>query len=179
MTATPDRPDEHCGHQPDTTIGQPTECVLRPGHSGSHANETGMRWWKRQPENDHCGRSQNHPGHRFMRGRKVYQCPGATAAQAPDRPGLDQLTSDQLDRLYAELDELLLIVRMKDGMHRSAEGDVATLHARAERAEATLTAVRKLAQQWQSGMRPGESHPAARAVLDLLDQHGRTPKETT
>ncbi|MFG3488510.1 hypothetical protein [Streptomyces sp. NPDC047972] len=50
---------------------------------------------------------------------------------------------------------------------------------RAERAEATLTAVRKLAQQWQSGMRPGESHPAARAGLDLLAQHGRTPKETT
>ncbi|MFE6853455.1 hypothetical protein ACFVDH_22025 [Streptomyces sp. NPDC057674] len=39
---------EHCGHQPDPVIGQPTECVLRPGHSGSHADHTGMRWWMRK-----------------------------------------------------------------------------------------------------------------------------------
>ncbi|MFC8008712.1 DUF6085 family protein [Streptomyces cinereoruber] len=44
------QPTEHCGHQPDPVIGQPTECVLRPGHSGSHADKTGMRWWMRQPE---------------------------------------------------------------------------------------------------------------------------------
>ncbi|MFB7031732.1 MULTISPECIES: hypothetical protein [unclassified Streptomyces] len=41
-------PAEHCGHQPDPVIGRPTECVLRPGHSGSHADHTGMRWWMRQ-----------------------------------------------------------------------------------------------------------------------------------
>ncbi|MEK9524056.1 hypothetical protein MIU24_32485 [Streptomyces venezuelae] len=49
MTQPTDRPAEHCGHQPDPVIGQPTECVLRPGHSGSHANETGMRWWMNLP----------------------------------------------------------------------------------------------------------------------------------
>ncbi|MFE0699143.1 hypothetical protein [Streptomyces sp. NPDC058872] len=43
------QPAEHCGHQPDPVIGQPTECVLRPGHKGSHADHTGMRWWMRQP----------------------------------------------------------------------------------------------------------------------------------
>lgn len=42
-------PAEHCGHQPDVTLSQPTECVLRPGHTGSHADETGMRWWKGMP----------------------------------------------------------------------------------------------------------------------------------
>ncbi|MFC8276274.1 hypothetical protein ACFUJR_27835 [Streptomyces sp. NPDC057271] len=42
---TQPRPAEHCGHQPDPVIGRPTECVLRPGHSGSHADHTGMRWW--------------------------------------------------------------------------------------------------------------------------------------
>ena len=40
------QPTEHCGHQPDPVIGnRATECVLRPGHSGSHADKTGMRWW--------------------------------------------------------------------------------------------------------------------------------------
>ncbi|MCM1943166.1 hypothetical protein NC239_33685 [Streptomyces sp. G3] len=39
-------PREHCGHlSPDiglTTVR--TECVLRPGHSGSHADDVGCRW---------------------------------------------------------------------------------------------------------------------------------------
>lgn len=43
------QPAEHCGELAPTfgLIGQPdggTECVLRPGHSGSHADEHGMRW---------------------------------------------------------------------------------------------------------------------------------------
>lgn len=43
-------PAEHCGHQPSEVFtwrhpGQYGECVLRPGHSGSHADEHGMRWW--------------------------------------------------------------------------------------------------------------------------------------
>lgn len=41
-------PAEHCGHQQPHAIsgyGLLTECVLRPGHSGSHADEHGMRWW--------------------------------------------------------------------------------------------------------------------------------------
>lgn len=41
-------PAEHCGHQPPNRIsgyGVLTECVLRPDHSGSHADEHGMRWW--------------------------------------------------------------------------------------------------------------------------------------
>ncbi|MFC8008893.1 hypothetical protein [Streptomyces cinereoruber] len=42
------QPAERCGHQPDPVIGRPTECVLRPGHSGSHADHTGMRWWMHQ-----------------------------------------------------------------------------------------------------------------------------------
>lgn len=43
------QPAEHCGELAPMfgLIGQPgggTECVLRPGHSGSHADEHGMRW---------------------------------------------------------------------------------------------------------------------------------------
>ncbi|MFF2774836.1 hypothetical protein ACFVU3_07995 [Streptomyces sp. NPDC058052] len=73
---TDGRPPEHCGHQPDL-YGHSTECVLRPGHSGSHTDRTGMRWWKRQ----------------------ITQGPAA-----PARHTVDTLTSDALDRLYAELD---------------------------------------------------------------------------
>lgn len=44
---------EHCGHQPPSAFDRATECVLRPGHSGSHADETGMRWWERQTAERH------------------------------------------------------------------------------------------------------------------------------
>jgi hypothetical protein len=40
-------PREHCGHlSPDTGLSSiRTECALRPGHSGSHADDVGCRWW--------------------------------------------------------------------------------------------------------------------------------------
>ncbi|MFJ9890862.1 hypothetical protein ACIQRW_34130 [Streptomyces sp. NPDC091287] len=43
-------PAEHCGDQPSEAFtwihpGQYSECVLRPGHQGSHADQHGMRWW--------------------------------------------------------------------------------------------------------------------------------------
>lgn len=39
------QPAEYCGDSAYLPLGGgTTECVLRPGHSGSHANETGTRW---------------------------------------------------------------------------------------------------------------------------------------
>lgn len=39
-------PREHCGDLPPSLFGGPrTECVLRPDHSGSHADDRGGRWW--------------------------------------------------------------------------------------------------------------------------------------
>lgn len=40
-------PREHCGVlSPETGLTTPrTECVLRPGHTGSHADDVGCRWW--------------------------------------------------------------------------------------------------------------------------------------
>lgn len=67
-------PAEHCGHQPDCTIGRPTECVLRPGHSGSHTDNTGMRWWM------------------------------ARLPEPARRPTASTITDEQLDRLNAERD---------------------------------------------------------------------------
>ncbi|MEV3995784.1 hypothetical protein AB0K62_08840 [Streptomyces halstedii] len=48
---TDQAPAEHCGHQPSEVFtwrhpGRYSECVLRPGHQGSHADEHGMRWWE-------------------------------------------------------------------------------------------------------------------------------------
>ncbi|MFE2556007.1 hypothetical protein ACFXGT_08215 [Streptomyces sp. NPDC059352] len=108
MTQPTDRPAEHCGHQPDPAIGQPTECVLRPGHSGSHADHRGMRWW------------MANLGH-----TPISQDP------APERPGINHLTSDQLDQLYAERD---MLGRDADRLFR----DAAEALARAEQAEAEL-----------------------------------------
>ncbi|MEU5284153.1 hypothetical protein AB0G97_09050 [Streptomyces sp. NPDC020755] len=40
-------PAEYCGDQKPlfSEHSQRTECVLRPGHSGSHADEYATRWW--------------------------------------------------------------------------------------------------------------------------------------
>lgn len=47
-------PREHCGHiKPEGITPDRSECVLRPNHSGSHADAHGARWWltptKEQP----------------------------------------------------------------------------------------------------------------------------------
>lgn len=40
------QPREHCGDlKPYWTAGPRTECVLPPGHAGSHADDHGARWW--------------------------------------------------------------------------------------------------------------------------------------
>ncbi|WP_433406926.1 hypothetical protein [Streptomyces sp. CA-146814] len=41
---------QHCGHEPSEVFtwlqpGQYGECVLPPGHPGSHADENETRWW--------------------------------------------------------------------------------------------------------------------------------------
>jgi hypothetical protein len=61
--APPDSPDdgqpaEHCGDPKPTGLLPRTECVLRPGHHGSHADHYGTRWWiypeaiRHQPASD-------------------------------------------------------------------------------------------------------------------------------
>lgn len=114
MTQPTDRPAEHCGHQPDHVIGQPTECVLRPGHSGSHADHRGMRWWLADLGDAPMNQDST-----------------------PTRPGIDHITSDQLDQLYARGDTY------RDAWH-TARDRARKERRRAERAEATLTAVRAL-----------------------------------
>lgn len=59
------QPVEHCGDQLPR-IGEDafTECILRPGHQGSHANFEGTRWTRKQPTAGycpHCGRGDAGP----------------------------------------------------------------------------------------------------------------------
>jgi hypothetical protein len=43
--AVPSAPAERCGDVLTPVLGgESTECVLRPGHQGSHADEAGTRW---------------------------------------------------------------------------------------------------------------------------------------
>lgn len=106
--------------------------------------------------------------------------------QPTDRPGIDQLTSDMLDQLYADLD-------WAREQTLAAQQEATAAATRAERAEATLTAVRALHAPVQyskqticghcSGYGGGscdnspEPHPCP--TVAVLDQRGQTPKETT
>ncbi|MEU1445479.1 hypothetical protein [Streptomyces mirabilis] len=48
------QPREHCGNlKPQFSEStERTECVLRPGHFGSHADHNGTRWWWTDKEVD-------------------------------------------------------------------------------------------------------------------------------
>ncbi|MFE6931781.1 hypothetical protein ACFVDT_07090 [Streptomyces sp. NPDC057699] len=62
------QPAEHCGHQPSEVFtwrhpGQYGECVLRPGHQGSHADEHGMRWWLHTEEQPDTATDSKQPAY--------------------------------------------------------------------------------------------------------------------
>ncbi|MFJ3537023.1 hypothetical protein ACIPQA_16320 [Streptomyces sp. NPDC090109] len=151
-------PAEHCGHQPDPVIGQPTECVLRPGHFGSHANEDGMRWWKHQPEGGHCGWTEFHVGHPFLRLEVLFQCPGTAGTQpepAQPRHTADSITDDALAALYDDLDRSDEVQGEMNETAINLTRDLARAEQRAETAEAerdaarnTLDRVRDVADGW-------------------------------
>lgn len=106
--------------------------------------------------------------------------------QPTDRPGIDDLTSDGLDALYGERDlsrSLLAKVRETSAQLINRE------QLRADRAEATLAAVRKLHAPVNhrgrticghcSGYGGGscdngpQGHPCP--TIAVLDQYGQTP----
>lgn len=64
----------------------------------------------------------------------------------PDRPGIDQLTSDQLDQLYAERDALRAQLASRTVL---LEGNLTWQTQRAERAEAAIARVRALHSRWE------------------------------
>lgn len=114
--------------------------------------------------------------------------------QPTNRPGIDDLTSDQLDQLYVERDwwhQAYLASRDYED-RRTAERDQFQRerneqHARADKAEAALTAIRKLHERWDAdpancahcvdGYGTPIRYPCP--TLAVLDQHGQTTKEPT
>jgi hypothetical protein len=93
--------------------------------------------------------------------------------QPTDRPGINDLTSDQLDRLYARLSNAEReLARLTDMAIRYSDRAIEN-GERAEKAEATLTAVRDVLAHWDgSDVAYGHFATRTRAVLD---QHGQTP----
>ncbi len=87
------------------------------------------------------------------------------------------LTPDEAQRLRDGLNELLLNVRMQNGLYRSAEGDVAGLHTRAERAEGAIERVRKVADELiaTGATWDGNEPDAGRAILAVLDPQEPQP----
>lgn len=52
-------PTEHCGDLMPAWVTEPrSECVLRPGHPGSHADDRGARWWCETEDIDWRQRAQ-------------------------------------------------------------------------------------------------------------------------
>ncbi|MFE6379210.1 hypothetical protein [Streptomyces roseolus] len=156
---TDSRTAEHCGHQPEF-YSRPTECILRPGHSGSHADPTGMRWWR----------------HRRTQG----------AAPQP-RHTVDSITSDALDDLYADLDQareaagkaqwqrdrlsgFLVSASRTAGAATYADVPeaVRALVEDATAAQKTARALRALADEWFIASPPGDRRECGRALAAVL-----------
>ncbi|MFH8627799.1 hypothetical protein ACH4A8_38930 [Streptomyces vietnamensis] len=124
--------------------------------------------------------------------------------QTPDRPGIDHLTSDKLDQLYAERDRyrtawqsaafraeargegIMRLCNDRDsykGWMEQAEtardawaAEAASQTQRAERGEAALNAVRALATRMHDW--DGDRPAVGKWVTELravLNQHGQTP----
>ncbi|MFB7592377.1 hypothetical protein [Streptomyces sp. NPDC056169] len=104
---------------------------------------------------------------------------GQQPVQSTDRPGIDQLTSDQLDQLYAERDHAVRVARSAARDAAKALNDQLAAEERAERAEATLTAIRARHER-----NPEADYCALCsnhgditwpcATMAVLDQHGQT-----
>ena len=95
--------------------------------------------------------------------------------QPTDRPGIEDLTSDRLDQLYDELWHLRLAQAGADLALQAACRMTDEQRARADRHEATLTAVRALTQRMHDW--DGERPAVGRWVTELravLDEHGQT-----
>jgi hypothetical protein len=89
-----------------------------------------------------------------------------------ERTPLDDLTSDQLDALYRELEHTHL--RARTLVQRLTD-----VKAERDSAKAAVELVRARAQQWQVPMPRGERNPAAHQILALLGEPGPAATEAT
>ena len=105
--------------------------------------------------------------------------------QPTDRPGMNQLTSDQLDQLYAERDRLA--AELEELRHPETFGgtvndigDLYAIHQAITESGGELTrpvhrALDALRNRWDLALR----HEQQRNRRAVLDQHGQTTQEPT
>ena len=67
------------------------------------ANQIMREAVRRQRAEQHCGRSMNHPAHRWAIGRQVTQCPGTGAAAAQDRTAAVEVERDEARNIARRL----------------------------------------------------------------------------
>ncbi|MEV5443504.1 hypothetical protein AB0N23_13345 [Streptomyces sp. NPDC052644] len=109
-----------------------------------------------------------------------------TATDRPSRPRLDHMTDDDLDTLYAEMQQLRAKLtemethaRVVGALHRVAETDLKARDARVADLEAALDRVRRLATDTRRYTGPGADgyqfgkYDLADAVLAALDGPAR------
>ncbi|MFE5895854.1 hypothetical protein ACFQ67_00235 [Streptomyces sp. NPDC056488] len=134
--------------------------------------------------NAHCGWTEFHAGHSFLRLEVLFQCPGTPAAQpepAQPRHTADSITDDALTALYEQLDaaqqtELARQLTTCDKAFASATLRAARASARAEKAEAAIERVRQHCAPDQNTKSLGYLR-GSKDILALLGEAGPTRAE--
>ncbi|MCX5365897.1 hypothetical protein OG864_45185 [Streptomyces sp. NBC_00124] len=86
-------PAERCGNWSPAGFAGRTECTLRPGHSGSHADDSGARWtWDGPPEAADAPRSVPQASGGELTGRN-----SGSGAQAASSASLRERLVESLD----------------------------------------------------------------------------------
>jgi hypothetical protein len=169
------KPAEHCGDISPGPLGCRSECVLRPGHSGSHADDQGGRWWE-DP------------------GRTTPDNP-ATSSDTADSP-LQQLLADAVRPWLLDADDadeadvqhcaaavaaaILPTTRLLGALHKSAHDDITrviNLHERWQQIDLPKDREsrfrwwdRRLAELHNAILPPDQPAPAATEATDTQGQ---------
>ncbi|MEE1774475.1 hypothetical protein PUR34_41470 [Streptomyces sp. JV185] len=164
-----------------TTEQQPVgPCVLRPGHRGHiHQDMRGMQWATR-PGSNECAVCGGGVAYLNYRGQPF--CGPCANGEAPSVDPADELRARLTAALRAigrgeqEIVELRRrLAETEQDRDTAQEGRRLYAAACAEAmrsrlsAEGAIARVRALAERWQAGVRPGESHPGAAAIRAALD----------
>lgn len=262
------RPREYCGHlTPPLVAGERTECVLRPGHSGSHADDRGGRWrydphyhlapaglreqiaaaledypadhwtpsdvagwimptvaaafdqYREQVANNAEQPPRTTPNNpaaaleidvdvlhrKLLAAKRAARHIGAWGVlqaideagggrTTPDNPTASSNTADNplRQRIAAALYEhsnpgyrwadahphdLAVYGADADAVLAVRDRDMRVLADEVTRLSAITGQLRDLAGRWQATVRPGETHPAAAAILGIIDGDGPSVRE--
>lgn len=94
----------------------------------------------------------------------------------------EQITAAMLrvfapDRHLITPEEFRLVDELTDAVMQVRDRDMQVLADEITRLSAVTGQLRALANRWQTTVRPSESHPAAAAILGIIDDNGPTVRE--